>query len=274
MLTQITQRWRDGRARYRPAGETIRTRDHEIAEIPDDTTARSFIEAHHYSGTYPAAKERFGLYRRGALVGVAVFSVPCNGATLTKVFPHAALDSLVELGRFTLLDLVESNGETWFKARCRELLKRAGYVGLVSFSDDVARTDTEGRQIFCGHLGTIYQASNAVFLGRGTARTLKLLPDGRVFSDRAAQKVRAGEQGWRYAAKQLVAFGATPAPENNEERRAWLKHWTTILTRPLRHPGNLKYAWSLDRAVRLPPSLPYPKVKASDVQPDLFRLCA
>ena len=144
------------------------------------------------------------------------------------------------------------------------------YQGNGPARDDVARTDSTGRLIFAGHLGTIYQASNAVFLGRGTARTLRLLPDGRVFSDRAAQKIRAGEPGWKYSVRQLEAFGATEAPEDGDARRAWLKHWTPILTRPLRHPGCLKYGWSLDKSARLPPSLPYPKVRALDAQPVLF----
>ncbi|HEY0174459.1 MAG TPA: hypothetical protein VGB98_25810 [Pyrinomonadaceae bacterium] len=270
MLTPITQRWRGGRASYRPAGETINTREYEVALIPDDTTARTFVEEHHYSSTYPAALVRFGLYWHALLVGVAVFSMPCNSATLTNVFPQAAVELLLELGRFVLIDTVPANGETWFKARCREVLKRLGYVGIVSFSDDQPRTDSQGRQIFCGHLGTIYQASGGVFLGRGTPRTLRLLPDGKVFSDRAAQKVRKGEQGWRYATKQLEAFGATPAPEDEQGRRVWLKHWTAELTRPLRHKGNLKYAWALDKSVKLPASLPYPKVKAGDVQASLF----
>jgi hypothetical protein len=245
-------------------------REYEVAEIPDDTTARAFIEEHHYSGTYPAAIVRFGLYWHALLVGVAVFSFPCNSATLTNVFPQVSIELLLELGRFVLLDVAPANCETWFKARCREVLKRLGYVGIVSFSDDVARTDADGRKIFAGHIGTIYQASSGVFLGRGTARTLRLLPDGRVFSDRAAQKIRAGEQGWVYASKQLEAFGAAPAPEDADERREWLKVWTPRLTRRLRHPGNLKYAWSLQRSVRLPGSLPYPKVKAGDAQPLLF----
>jgi hypothetical protein len=270
METPITQRWRGGRASYRPADETINPREYEVALIEDDTTARRFVEESHYSGTYPAALVRFGLYWHALLVGVAVFSMSCNSAALTNVFPRVPLELLLELGRFVLLDLAPGNSETWFKARCREVLKQLGYVGIVSFSDDVARTDGEGRQIFCGHVGTIYQASNAVFLGRGTARTLRLLPDGKVFSDRTAQKVRAGERGWRYAAGQLEAFGATAAPEDGQERRVWLKHWTATLTRPLRHPGNLKYAWSLHKSVKLPASLPYPKLKASQIQPGLF----
>src|SRR5215216_1440011 len=103
MLTPLVQRWRANRASYRPAGEPINTRNYEVAEIADDNTARAYIINTHYSRTYPAARRRFGLYRRGQLVGVAVFSHPCNDRAITSVLPGAATESL-ELGRFCLDD--------------------------------------------------------------------------------------------------------------------------------------------------------------------------
>jgi hypothetical protein len=105
--------------------------------------------------------------------------------------------------------------------------------------------------------GNFYQASNGVYLKRTTPRTLKLLPDGTVFSDRAASKIRGRERGWRYAANILVTHGATEPPADNPA--AWLRHWTSLLTRPLRHRGNHRYAWSLSNSLRLPPSHHYPK---------------
>jgi hypothetical protein len=93
------QRWRARRDSYRPAGEAFAPRLHEVAPIADDGTAKRFVEAHHYSGSYPAARYRFGLYREGALAGVAVFSQPCSDKVLTAVFPGDPLVS-VELGRF------------------------------------------------------------------------------------------------------------------------------------------------------------------------------
>lgn len=248
----------------------MRPREFEVAAIPDDTTARAYVLKTHYLASYPAARERFGLYRRGRLAGVAVYSIPPNAAALTNAFRNVPAGDLLELGRFVLDDGCEFNSETWFQARCRELLKREGYAGIVAFSDDVARTDASNNKTFLGHIGTIYSAASATFLGRGTARTLRLLPDGRTFSDRAAQKIRKGEQGWRYASRQLEAHGATPAPEGEQERREWLRVWTRKLTRPLAHPGNLKFAFSLHRAAKLPPSLPYPKIKAADLQVTLF----
>jgi hypothetical protein len=260
------QRWNQGRDSYRPAGEVIRTADYDVAPIATDNVARRFVELHHYSGTYPAARERFGLYRQGDLVGVAVFSHPSNDKVLTNTFPTVPTRRSVELGRFVLLDEVPGNGETWFLARCFELLRRDNYAGVVSFSDPVARTSADGRQLFPGHIGTIYQASNAKYLGRGTARTLRLLPNGLVLSDRTLQKIRAGERGWFPGAQQLVEQGAAPIElgADAEARRAWLAQWLPELTRPLRHPGNHKYAWTLAKRIEMSGTpLSYPKKVAA-----------
>lgn len=216
----FSQRWRARRESYRPAGEVIATQDYNVALMPHDAEAKDFVVAHHYSGTYPAARWRAGLYRRGALVGVAVFSHPCSDAVLTSVFAGEATDS-VELGRFVLLDEVPANGETWFLGRAFQLLRREGLRGVVSFADPLPRRAADGTVTTPGHVGTIYQAFNGVYLGRATPRTLHLLPDGSTFSDRAASKVRRGERGWRYAVAQLVAAGAPPPPEGTQALSGW-----------------------------------------------------
>jgi hypothetical protein len=255
MLPFGNQRWGAGRDSYRPPAEPIRTREFDVEEIPRDREARAFVEAHHYAGTYPAARFRFGLYHRGDLAGVAVFSHPCNDRTLTNVFPGDSR-SAVELGRFVLLDSVPGNGETWFLARTFERLRGAGIRGVVSFSDPMPRRAADGRLVFPGHLGTIYQAHNGAYLGRSRPATIRLLPDGSVLSNRAQQKLRARETGWRYVAGLLVAAGAT-APEDGEDLGTWMNGWLPRLTRAVRHRGNHKYAWTL--AGRRLSGLPYPK---------------
>lgn len=256
MLTALAQRWGLRRCRFRPAGEVIAPREYDVEPL-DETPAKAFVVAHHYAGTYPAARFRFGLYRRGALSGVAVFSVPTNPAALSVL--DCPADAAAELGRFVLLDAVPGNGETWFLARCFERLRPEGLAGVISFSDPVPRPAGEGCVVFAGHIGRIYQAHNAAYLGRSKARTHRLLPDGRILSPRALQKLRARERGWRYVLGQLLVAGA-PAPTGDMD--GWLWRWLPVVTRPFRHSGNHKYAWGLCRAVRrsLPPSLPYPKV--------------
>jgi hypothetical protein len=255
----FNQRWRHGHASYRPPEEPIRTAEYDVIELSEDAAAKAFVLAHHYSGRYPAARWRFGLFRRGVLQGVAVFSHPSNDRVLTSVFPGRATDS-VELGRFVLLDEVSGNGESWMLGRCFRLLHRAGLAGVVAFADPCRRLNRNGAPVFSGHIGTIYQAHNGVYLGRGTPRTLTLLPDGRVLSDRAQQKVRAADRGVCYAVRQLVACGAEP-PRSWEPAAltAWLLEWKGQLCRTVRHRGNHKYAWPVGRRVQLPEGLPYPK---------------
>lgn len=243
------QRWRERLSFWRDGA--IDTGAHDVAEIADDTTARAFVEAHHYSASYPAARFRFGLFERGELVGVAVFSQPVRDQVISNVFPSLPRGAGVELGRFVLLDRVAGNGETWFLARAFELL-RGRVAGVVSFSDPVPRTTAGGDLVMPGHVGTIYQASNAVYLGRGRADTLRLLPDGRVFARRTYQKIRGGERGWLRAAAILQRHGAAPIDVDASEatRRRWLERWMPRIARSVEHPGNHRYAWIIDRRYR------------------------
>jgi hypothetical protein len=252
----FVQRWRVRVPRYRPAHECINAAAYDVVELPGDADAKAFVVAHHYSGSYPAARFRFGLFRRAHLVGVAVFSHPCNDAVLTSVFGGAANES-VELGRFVLLDDVPGNGETWFLGRCFEALRRRELRGVLAFSDPQPRHDDAGRVVMPGHVGVIYQAHNGRYLGRGTPRSLHLLPNGAVFSARAASKVRRLETGWQYAVQQLVDAGASP-PKSTDAMGPWLTSALARL-RTTRHPGNHRYVWPLHRRTPLPQSLPYPK---------------
>lgn len=256
-MIEGNQRWELGRDSYRPRGEVIRPSEYGVEKI-DELTAKAFIEMHHYSKVFPAARWRFGLFRHGVLTGVSVFSHPVNDRTLTNVFPGRATDS-VELGRFVLLDEVPGNGETWFLARVFDVL-RHHLVGVVSFSDPVPRTSLDGRMVMPGHIGTIYQAFNGRYIGRGTASTLRLLPDGTNFHKRTIQKIRKLEKGWRSGVAELVRFGADPLVDL-DDRFGWLKTWLNRLTRRISHPGNFKYCWALDRRARrhMPEGLPYPK---------------
>lgn len=244
MITDAVQRWRAGRASYRPAGEPIDPRAYEVAPI-EESVARDFVLAHHYAASYPAARFRYGMFRGPELVGTVVFSHPVNDAVL-RPLPGERKERC-ELGRLVLLDDVPANGESWLIARCFELVAREGIAGVVSFSDPVPRARVDGRVVFKGHIGTVYQATNATYTGRGTRRTLKVLPDGSILNDRALQKVRGGERGWEYVMRQLVDAGAAPL---RGEPDAWLREQLPRVTRPLKHPGNHRYLFGLTRAAK------------------------
>lgn len=293
------ERWRDRRSSwalptdrhlFRPEGWEVVALEGPGA----DNTARRFVQCHHYSGTYPAARYRFGLFSpRAELCGVAVFSQPSNNRTLTKHLPglRSHLEG-VDLGRFVLLDEVGHGAESWMLARCFELLANwqappqrwdkvtsepwLGVRGVVSFSDPVPRQNASGDVTLCGHWGTIYQATNGLYVGRGKKRTLSLLADGSVVSPRSYQKVRAGERSSESTVRKLVGVGAD-APVEGEDMAAWIERAVgQVELMRFRHGGNHKYVWPLPgatgdrtskrlaRAVRRSlervPSFPRPKV--------------
>lgn len=165
----------------------------------------------------------------------------------------------VELSRLVLLDEVPGNGESFFVGHCMRTLKALGLAGVVSFADPIPRRTVSGVLIKPGHCGTLYQAQNARFVGRSSPRSLRLLPDGTVLSDRTIQKLRAGEPGTGAIRERLGQLGIRlpDGPVGPELTILLNKH-----TRALRHPGNFKYVWAFSRAAgkHLPSPLPYPKM--------------
>jgi hypothetical protein len=272
--SDYTERWRLGRASWRHVSEGgFDRRLYDVGTV-DELTAKAFVERHHYSHTYPAAMQRYGLWRTGQLVGAAVLSVPVQKAVLTNVFPELEpYTESAELGRFVLLDEVPANAESWFLAEAYRQAAALGMRGVVSFSDPLPRRSSDGLVILPGHVGTIYQASNAMYLGRGTPRSLVLLPDGTVFSERSRDKIRSRDRGYVYAAAQLQQWGARPL-EDGDEPTTWLAEaFAAVGVRRIRHHGNHRYAFTLgDRRARrsivqLGARQPYPKAADMEVRP-------
>lgn len=271
MITDLAQRWDKGTVRWRAEHDLFDPRRYEVALIPDDAAPKRFILANHYSGTYPSALVRVGLYDRAAtfleedrLVGVAVFSYPMNDKVLSRL--PCDPEEAVELGRLVLLDRVEFNAESYFVSKSFELLRRLGYRGVVSFSDPVPRPRyraagallvPSGETVFQGHRGGCYQALGCLRIGDGTPRTLRLFPDGTVLSARGLQKLRTMERGWAYVVEQISHYLvdtlglsaktiALPSAAEPAQVKAWAAKYVPRVTRPLRHKGNLCYVVGID----------------------------
>lgn len=242
-----------------PAREVIDPTQFAVYAV-NERVAKAFVIRHHYSGTFPAARCRVGLFRESELVGVAVFAEPAQRRTIPRYAPGAAHG--VVLARFVLLDEVQANAETWFLARAFRVLRTELPTAdaVVSYADPVRRVDLEGRVVMPGHVGTIYQAHNARYLGRSRAETLHLGPDGRVISRRALSKIRLDERGAGYAYRQLLALGAPPRLPFEGGASYIARALASGPFRRVRHPGNHVYAWALSRRVELAATAgPYPK---------------
>lgn len=248
MITLVCQRWRQRRDAYRPAGEVIDPQRYDVVTL-QRADAKAFVLAHHYAASFPAARFCVGLFRSGELVGVFALSHPASEAALDVLLPEGG-DGRAELGRLVLRDDVPANGESYFVARAFELARREGFTAICSRADPAF-----------GHVGTVYQATNGVYLGQARRRTRRVFADGSVLSDRVLSKLRAKEDGWERERDKLVARGAPP-PRRGQLWARWVKVARDALTTPVRHPGTHCYAWALDRALRrhLPPSQAYPKL--------------
>src|SRR5262245_25151347 len=104
---------------------------------------------------------------------------------LTGPFPHLEpYHESLELARLVLLDEVPANAESWLCAEAFRRAARRGVRGLVAFCDPVPRR-RHGKLIMPGHWGCTYQSLSATYLGRGTPRSLILLPDATALPARA-----------------------------------------------------------------------------------------
>lgn len=263
MITDACQRWLLGREHRRPAGETIRTAEYEVVALAA-TEAKAFVELHHYARSCSPTAHPFGLYRSGTLSGVAVFGPLPSMNAHRAVFPTLSTTEGVTLGRLVLLDDVPGNGESYFVSRCFALLRTAGIVAVESCADPEPRAALDGKRVHRGHVGTVYCALNGRYIGKTNPASLRLLPDGTVFSNRSSGKVVRAEQGRAYAGAELVDWGADPL-QHGEDPLEWVQRWRTRLTRPMRHQGNHRYLWVLDdrRRRELEPYGPrreYPKI--------------
>lgn len=266
----LCQRWDDRRDRYRPAGERIQP-DRYGVDVISDRVAMEYIAAHHYARTAPPQILSVGLFDAKAvgppvLCGVARFSVPMNQAAIPARTGQPP-EHGCELGRLVLHEDVPGNGESYFVARAFRLLlqEKPTVRTVISYSDPVPRYRSDSSLFKPGHIGVVYQALNACYLGRSAARTL-LMANETVVSDRALSKLRNDERGAGYVYEQLRNLGAPPITFGESGREYVSRVAALPIFRKFRHPGNLTYAWALGsksnrQAVRggMPRALPYPK---------------
>jgi hypothetical protein len=251
----LSQRWRERRSSFAPPASCIRPGDYTIERIARREAA-AFLTQHHYLRTTPVAVTCAGLFHKpglapAQLVGVAVFGQPGSPDAIAHRCGMEAKAGL-ELTRFALLDEVPFNGETFFSARALRLLRheRPEIRAVVACSDPMPRTDYEGRQIFPGHQGQIYKASNAIWSGTASTRTVHLCRDGSVLPDRSLSKIRRQKQGAQAAAARILAAGA-PERRWGESPAAWLERaLTSPAFRKIKHPGVRVYVLPMDPQAR------------------------
>ncbi|NOG70485.1 hypothetical protein [Roseicella sp. DB1501] len=245
-------RWKNRHQVIHGPGDRIDPSEFGV-DVIRERDAKAFICEHHYAGSYPAAHLAVGLFRKpgvdsSALVGVAVFSEGIQSGQAMPRWTGFGREEGTELGRLVLLPEVKWNGESWFLKRAFNALRqeKPHVRACLSYSDPVERRTATGEMVKPGHFGTVYQASNAAFLGMASPRTLEMLPDGRVIQPYNFFKYLRRKQGWQAAEAKIESAGAAVGiVRAGETDRDWVDRVRAAL-RPIRHPGNLVYAFGLD----------------------------
>jgi hypothetical protein len=116
--------------------------------------AKRIIIWGHYTGSLTKGRHCFGLFRKGALVGAAVYGQPSGRGVAASMWEGGDERNTLELLRLFVMDGTGKNAETWFMARCHRMLP-AEVKLLVAYSAPGV-----------GHHGGCYQAGNWLFLGQ------------------------------------------------------------------------------------------------------------
>jgi hypothetical protein len=263
MSFDFDQRWASGNEFRLPAGRDLFVADARYTvDIAPHAMSKAFIVEHHYAHSFPSSVVRVGLWRDRTLVGLANFGNPSNERVIPCWTDLGPRDGL-ELNRLLLLPEIGYGGESWFIRRALALVRAIKPIRVVlSYADPVERRSVSGQVVCPGHIGTIYQASNALFCGRAAARTVWLAPNGMIVNEKARSKISQQDVGRDYSERILADLCGEPR-RFGEDPRDYLARVRSLF-RLLRHEGNLLYALPMDRDTRRALSLrygtrPYPK---------------
>ena len=154
--------------------------------------ARDFIKTNHYSkGCHNGTSPNYGLFYSGEMIGCIQVATPCSENVRAFIFGKEHKDRVKELHRLFIHDGTPKNMESWFISKVLRQIRidRPDLWALVSFADTTV-----------GHIGTIYQATNALYYGMTDKKRFYIDQDGRLRHPRQ-QGVNisikaAKEKGW------------------------------------------------------------------------------
>mgnify|MGYP003153342217 CR=1 FL=1 len=154
--------------------------------------AKVFVHKNHYSkGSHNSPSPCYGLFEYEELIGVLMIANPCSEAVKSQIFGKDNKNTVRELHRLVLIDDTPKNTESWFISKCLKLLRldREDLWAIISFADSTIN-----------HKGIIYQASNALYLGKSNPARFYLDENGRLRHPRQNGKnikvIEARNKGW------------------------------------------------------------------------------
>lgn len=151
---------------------------------------QEFARRYHYTGTGGNATWRWGLWHGATLLGVVAYNLPTR-ETCESVFGSEHYDKVWHMGRLALADDAPHNSESRLIAGSLRAIRASheNVWGILTY----AATDV-------GHLGYVYQATNALYTGTGGHAVVYIDKRGQRRSDYYASayvsKADARARGW------------------------------------------------------------------------------
>jgi hypothetical protein len=144
------------------------------------------------------------------MIGALVFAVSCSENVRASILGTGTEGGVTELHRLHILDGTPKNTESWFISKCIKSLRTdmPEIKVVISFADP-----TEG------HVGTIYQATNALYYGTS---------ENAVFYIDCSGRVRHPRQHGKNITPIVAA------------KRKWV---------PTKREGKHRYLWVVDKAL-------------------------
>lgn len=138
-----------------------------------------FTDRWHYSGHDGSAQYKYGLYHDGILYGVITYNLPTRDVQ-DSIFGPEHWRSVVHMGRLCMSDEAPHNSESrLISLSLKALEKDHPHIGAVV---TYAATDA-------GHIGYVYQATNALYTGMGGDSAYYCAADG-------TRRSTKGANGW------------------------------------------------------------------------------
>jgi hypothetical protein len=194
--------------------DVITVQDVEIKSGGDEVV--EYIKNNHYSGTCNPISNKWKLLYNGNIVGGIVFANPMSEKV--REFVTENKKEVTELHRLYTDERCGKNVESWFISHSLNKLKnkKSKYRFVISYADTAEN-----------HVGTVYQACNAVYTGNtddeGSSHGYYVDENGNRRSERQGgeniTKSQAKERGWEIknaTGKHRYVF---PLPDEYESRQ-------------------------------------------------------
>lgn len=146
--------------------------------------AKAVILDYEWLGNMGSTRYVVGLFFGKYLAGVACFGSTAGSQVAGSICGKTHAGTVLTLVRGTCVHWAPKDAASFMINRACDLMIAKGYHIFIAYSDEEA-----------GEIGTVYQASNWIYVGPGSTPTMYVHPDGRKKDSRSIGSMTRGRVG-------------------------------------------------------------------------------